>query len=215
MDIHLFKRTISSIIIIFLLLIILNLPNIFFYITLVGLFLICAYEWKKLSNNNFILFLGWLFLLFSIFSTSEIKNLNNNNNLIYFLLVISIGTDIGGYFFGKFIGGPKLTSISPNKTYAGVLGSLILVSIFVFLYFNIFELSVFKENNLTIEYYLLAIFLSFISQLGDLVISFFKRKSGVKDTGNIIPGHGGFLDRVDGMIFVFPIFYLLQFIINF
>ena len=128
-----------------------------------------------------------------------------------FIILICILTDLGGYTFGKIFKGPKLTKISPNKTYSGVVGSFL---------FSIVVGSLFLEyidNNLLEKYpikILLGILLiSLISQLGDLIISYFKRKAKLKDTGNILPGHGGLLDRVDGMIFVVPTIFILTFII--
>ena len=118
-----------------------------------------------------------------------------------FLILICICTDIGGFIFGKIIGGKKFTKISPNKTYAGIIGSFIIPLIFGYLYNAIYsEILVLKINI-----FLLIIFISFISQCGDLMISFFKRKAKIKDTGSILPGHGGILDRIDGMLLALPI----------
>jgi phosphatidate cytidylyltransferase len=126
---------------------------------------------------------------------------------VFFLYVISICffTDIGGYVFGKIIGGKKLTNISPNKTISGTIGSFIL---------GVFPLIIFaKLGYLNLEFNLkniLYVFLvSLTSQLGDLFVSYFKRKAKVKDTGKILPGHGGVLDRLDGIIFAIPFSYLL------
>ena len=122
-------------------------------------------------------------------------------------------TDIGGYIFGKTVKGPKLTRISPNKTIAGFIGGIFLpVSVFyIILNNNIFLKNQNLQNDLTLILFFIVI-LSIISQLGDLSISYFKRRSGFKNTGNIIPGHGGILDRIDGMIFVFlfSYFYFLN-----
>jgi len=123
------------------------------------------------------------------------------------VLLICIGTDIGGYLFGKFFKGPKLTEISPNKTYSGVLGSYIIsiISSFIFLDSQIVENTISLSGE-TLTFILLV---STVRQIGDLIISYLKRMSNVKDTGNIIPGHGGLLDRIDGMIFAFPFSYFL------
>ena len=121
-------------------------------------------------------------------------------SVIFILLICSL-TDIGGYFIGKTIGGKKFNKISPNKTYSGVVGSFILpliICYFFYVYFNN-QLS-FSLNVITV-----IISVSFISQLGDLLISFFKRKAKIKDTGNIIPGHGGVLDRIDGILLGLPL----------
>ena len=126
---------------------------------------------------------------------------------IFFLYLISICffTDIGGYVFGKIIGGKKLSKISPNKTISGTVGSFIfsVVPLIIVLNSNYLDL----EFNLTNIMFCLLI--SLISQLGDLFISLIKRKAKIKDTGNLLPGHGGVLDRVDGIIFAVPCSYFL------
>src|SRR6056300_1142652 len=114
-------------------------------------------------------------------------------------------TDIGGYIFGKIIGGKKLTSISPNKTISGTIGSFIFSLIPLILFSNLnYPNLEFGINNL-----IFCLTISLISQIGDLSISYLKRKTNIKDTGNILPGHGGMLDRLDGIIFALPFSYLL------
>jgi phosphatidate cytidylyltransferase len=163
-------------------------------------------------NNKFILILGLIFLTFSFYSVFLIRNDLNENNLSNFLIliIICVSTDLGGYIFGKTFKGPKLTKISPNKTYSGALGGFvfaiiltIIFTIFIHKFFNI-------KIELSFHFILMILFLSLVSQLGDLVVSYFKRKSNLENTGNLIPGHGGILDRIDGMIFVFPIFYIIN-----
>jgi len=126
--------------------------------------------------------------------------------------LISISTDIGGYVFGKIIKGPKLTIISPNKTYSGSIGGLILTVLILILYSINFssEINFFYNlySNNFIYFFFMIISASLLSQIGDLMISFLKRKAKIKNTGNIIPGHGGILDRMDGMIFTFPYMYI-------
>ena len=126
---------------------------------------------------------------------------------LFFLYVISICffTDIGGYVFGKIIGGKKLSKISPNKTISGTVGSFIfsIIPLIVVLNFNDLDL---EFNLINIVFCFL---ISVISQLGDLFISFIKRKAKIKDTGKILPGHGGVLDRLDGIIFAIPFSYFL------
>ena len=175
-------------------------------------FLISSFEWYNMVRNKFILILGFLFLTFSFYSVFIIRNDLNENNLFNFLIliIICISTDLGGYIFGKTFKGPKLTKISPNKTYSGALGgfifAIILTTLFVIFIFKFFSIQI----DLSIHFILIFLFLSLVSQLGDLVISYFKRKSNLENTGNLIPGHGGILDRIDGMIFVFPIFYIIN-----
>jgi len=126
---------------------------------------------------------------------------------IFFLYIISICffTDIGGYVFGKIIGGKKLSKISPNKTIAGTVGSFIssIIPLIIVINFNYLDLE-FNLSNI-----IFCCLVSLISQLGDLFISFIKRKAKIKDTGNLLPGHGGILDRVDGIIFAVPFSYFL------
>ena len=124
------------------------------------------------------------------------------------ILMICVFSDTGGYVFGKTFGGKKLTKISPNKTVSGSIGSFVLsyVGFFViYFYFNDL-LFVRLETELLV---FIPFFISSFCQLGDLFISFYKRKAKVKNTGNIIPGHGGLLDRIDGTIFALPIGFII------
>ena len=155
---------------------------------------------KKNKTNSFI-FLN-LFILYICLFTSQIYffldgEFENKQIVFLFILLICIFTDVGGYIFGNLIKGKKLTTISPNKTYAGMFGSficsLIICTLFI-IYFNF-------SNN----YIFFTLFISLVSQVGDLFISYLKRKANIKDTGNFLPGHGGLLDRLDGIIFAIPL----------
>ena len=117
--------------------------------------------------------------------------------------MICIFSDTGGFIIGKLIGGKKLTKISPNKTIAGSIGSFIF-SLFPLIFFTYIKEFRFHDDIDLINLFLISLLLSLICQLGDLFVSYFKRKAKVKDTGNILPGHGGLLDRIDGLIFVLP-----------
>lgn len=203
------KRIFSSIILISLIATILNLNNIFFLIFLIIVFSICSYEWLKLVNENYFKICGLLFLIFSFYAAYKIKVLNENNIFFYFTILVTIGSDLGGYIFGKIFKGPKLTHISPNKTYSGAIGSFVISFLLVIFYIEFFDIIILNLEKFSYKFILLIIILSFVNQLGDLVISYFKRIAGLKDTGNLIPGHGGFLDRLDGAIFVFPFFYII------
>jgi phosphatidate cytidylyltransferase len=139
-----------------------------------------------------------LLILFVFFlSLTKIYNLQDYNLTFLWLILIAWLTDIGGYIFGKLFGGPKLIKISPNKTWAGVFGSLIL-SQFAFI---IFFLN--SDYKLNLNIFFFQILLSIIGQVGDILMSYIKRINDKKDTSNFIPGHGGFLDRVDGLIWIF------------
>ncbi|WP_179850311.1 phosphatidate cytidylyltransferase [Candidatus Pelagibacter communis] len=155
---------------------------------------------KRNKINSFI-FLNLFILYICLFATQIYFFLSdeseNKQTVFLFILSICIFTDIGGYIFGKTLKGKKITSISPNKTYAGMVGSFVCSLIISIIFISYFNLSI----NLVFFTFLI----SLISQLGDLFISYLKRKADIKDTGNFLPGHGGLLDRMDGMIFAIPI----------
>ena len=160
-------------------------------------FYVSIYEWNKMVKKTKLKVLGTLFLIISFYTFYE----TTRTDLWIFVLFVCISTDIGGYIFGKLFRGPKLTKISPNKTYSGMIGGYLLSLIFLKLYFDLYNSSVNEQ------WFIVTILISTVSQIGDIIISYFKRLSKVKNTGKIIPGHGGLLDRIDGMIFAFPIFY--------
>ena len=158
----------------------------------------------KVFNKNKLLNLILLFLTLSyliyfsliiwLFLNSKIYE---NKILLIFILSICISTDVGGYFFGKIFKGKKITKISPNKTYSGMLGSFILSFSISLIFFN--------QLNLYINLLILTFIISLSSQIGDLIISYLKRKAKLKDTGSFLPGHGGVLDRIDGILFAVPL----------
>jgi phosphatidate cytidylyltransferase len=171
--------------------------KLLFNLLILIVFLFCLYEWNKIfKKKNPIFFLGLLILLVFLFSLIRIYNFEDFNLKFLWLILITWLTDIGGYIFGKLFGGPKLVKISPNKTWAGALGSLILSQ----LAFLIFFLDNSYKFNVAIIF--IQIFLSIVGQIGDILMSYIKRKNNKKDTSNFIPGHGGFLDRVDGLIWI-------------
>ena len=140
---------------------------------------------------------------------------NNDPFSLLFAILICVFSDTGGYIVGKFVGGRKLTNISPNKTISGSIGSFIfsLFPLIIFwLFFKEIDLNFVVDNmqkNIS-QLIFMSLFLSLICQLGDLFISYFKRKAKVKDTGSILPGHGGLLDRIDGLIFVIPAAFMIN-----
>ena len=164
-------------------------------------FLVSIYEWNKMVKKIELRFLGTIFLIFSFYTFYQIAI----DYLWVYVLLVCISTDIGGYVFGKLFKGPRLTKISPNKTFAGMIGGYFLSLIFLSFFMLWFD------HTLNMEWFIITILISTVSQIGDIVISYFKRSAKVKDTGKIIPGHGGLLDRIDGMIFAFPIFYMFEF----
>tara|TARA_B100000609_G_C17122240_1_gene385601 strand:- start:215 stop:880 length:666 start_codon:yes stop_codon:yes gene_type:complete len=185
----------------------------FFIITI---FLATSYEWFMMSKNKSYHYIGYLFLIFSFYTVYSIRNDfgDDGENLVFFLFIflICISTDIGGYIFGKFFKGPKLIKISPNKTYSGMLGGYIFSFIIIFLLFEYSELLFNTNTKWLPKVYLHIVIISTVSQIGDIIISYFKRLSKIKDTGKIIPGHGGILDRIDGMIFAFPFAYIVYYL---
>jgi len=152
---------------------------------------------------NILIFI-YIFLIFTI-SSIELHDKIGSSILFLFIISICILSDIGGYIVGKTIGGKRLTKISPNKTISGTIGS------FVFSLFSIILFKFFFNNNLDVGISLVTFVLlvSLVSQLGDLFVSYLKRMARIKDTGSLLPGHGGFLDRLDGIIFAIPFSYML------
>tara|TARA_B100001057_G_scaffold242797_1_gene243130 strand:- start:5261 stop:5914 length:654 start_codon:yes stop_codon:yes gene_type:complete len=208
MSTELFKRILSSIILIPIVILTIIEGSILFNLFLLACFFLSVYEWTKMRKGKSFYYIGIIFVIYSFYTIYLIRDLNNNYIIFFFILSVCVSTDIGGYVFGKIFKGPKLISISPNKTYAGLIGSFILTILSIIFLFE--KGSFFNvETNVTYLTYLLAIIISIISQIGDIVISYFKRLSNIKDTGNIIPGHGGLLDRADGIIFAFPFTYLI------
>jgi phosphatidate cytidylyltransferase len=205
------KRVVTSIFLISLLI------GMFFYtyIMIISLIIIALISWiefyaliSKIIKKNRMKekFFRFFYKTLSLFYLSGLVYLilaieSNYINLKVYLLfsvLVAIMSDIGGLIFGKIFKGKKLTKISPNKTISGSIGSFIFsISLIPFFY---------KDpiiQNLS-SMFLITILISLISQLGDLFISFLKRKAKVKDTSDLLPGHGGFLDRIDGIIFAIP-----------
>lgn len=161
---------------------------------------ILKYIFKKNKINLFI-FLN-LFIFYVCLFSSQIYfflsgEFEKKQTIFLFILLICIFTDIGGYIFGNIFKGKKLTSISPNKTYAGMIGSFICSLITCTLFIIYF--------NFSFQFMFFTFLISLVSQSGDLFISYLKRKANIKDTGNFLPGHGGLLDRLDGIIFAIPV----------
>ena len=205
------KRIVSSLILIPLSFFFIIKGSFFFSFFLIIFFLLTSYEWYMMSKKKKYHLLGYLFLIFSFYSAFDLRNSFGDEGLIYFLFIIfiCIATDIGGYVFGKIIKGPKIIRISPNKTYSGMIGSYFFAFLIIFVLFEYLELFLNINLKWKLEVYVYIFLISTISQTGDIIISYFKRLSNIKDTGKIIPGHGGVLDRIDGMIFAFPFSYIM------
>ena len=182
-------------------------------VLLFGIYSISFYEIIKNTKSVFFNFTSNLVLILAFFSFYSLRGSTNESLIIlYWILVSTFLSDIGGYVFGKTFKGKKLTKISPNKTYSGSLGSVILSLLSIPLisfaqqFFFVEELINFSQ----FKFYILAVIISFICQLGDLYVSFLKRRLKIKNTGNFFPGHGGVLDRIDGLIFVLIFNFLLK-----
>lgn len=202
------KRVLSSLLLFPVIWIIIIKGSIFFNLFLIISLIIALYEWYSMSKKKIYYYFGVFFLIFSFYTIYKVYNFNDSYLNFLFIFLTCIATDIGGYIFGKLLKGPRLVSISPNKTYSGVIGGYIFSIMLLTLFLNQTYFSFEKLDNLYITYIMIFI-ISSISQLGDIFVSYFKRLSNVKDTGKLIPGHGGLLDRADGMIFAYPIYYLM------
>ena len=220
MSTELKKRIITSLMLLALLML-MYFYSFIMIISLIVISMICWVEFYALISkiikkdsikDKFFRFLykstSLLYFSLLIFFLIYIETYHSNLNIyILYSIFVAILSDIGGFVFGKTFKGKKLTKISPNKTISGSIGSFVL-SLSLIPFFN----NVLADHNLLILS-LVTILISLASQLGDLCISFLKRKAKVKHTSNILPGHGGFLDRVDGIIFTIPMgFALLNFI---
>ena len=206
------KRIFTSFILTFVLLICLFLNKFSWLILVIIASIISFLEfnnlvnkiWKKKNYSKYLInIICFFYLLLFIYSANELYN--QGLELTLFILLVCIFSDIGGYIVGKTIGGKKLNKISPNKTISGSIGSFLFSIIPIFIY-NIYDSS---EYPIIIYIVLSTILVSLTCQIGDLLISYFKRKAKVKDTGSILPGHGGILDRVDGIVFGLPFGLLL------
>ena len=220
------KRIFTSIVLLTIVLNCLYINNYSWLILLFAVSFLCCIEFfniiKKIrinSNLKVILIISSISLLLLFIHSAYTIKATGGPEIVLFLLLVCIFSDIGGYVVGKTIGGKKLTKISPNKTISGCLGSFLFslfpAGIFLILHeitkldYFILSSTAYFQNTIII----ICVMLSFVCQVGDLIISYFKRMAKVKDTGKILPGHGGILDRIDGTIFAIPAIYYLQ--INF
>ena len=193
------RITTSLLLFLLLILIFYNKLLLVYTLIILGVFSILEFIHliQKIYKNKLKIFLiSFMFILFVFCFTFLFFIFSNFLQLKIFLFIIllsCVASDIGGFIFGKLIGGPKLTKISPNKTISGFVGSIILT---ILVFTSIFT---YLTNDLNYKYFLIAIVISFTCQIGDLFFSFLKRKARIKDTGKILPGHGGVLDRLDGI----------------
>ena len=144
-------------------------------------------------NSFFILFISFFSLFFFLFSLGQLKI------VLLIILLGCIASDIGGFVFGNLFKGPKLTKISPKKTISGAIGSFFSCCIVVM------SLVFYITKNFNLNIFLISIIISFACQSGDLFFSYLKRKAKIKDYSNLLPGHGGVIDRLDGIFVGVPI----------
>ena len=208
---ELIRRVFSSIILIPIALFFIIKGSFFFKFLMIIFFIVAAYEWNGLSKRKTYKIPGFIFLIASIYLTILLRG-NTNFELYIFLVtvLICVATDIGGYIFGNLFKGPKINKrVSPNKTYAGSIGGYLLSIILVYFFVQYsFLIAYDLPNYFRQDEFVWVLLISTVSQIGDFIISFFKRKSKIKNTGSIIPGHGGLLDRIDGMLFALPFAYI-------
>jgi phosphatidate cytidylyltransferase len=212
-SIELKKRIITSILLFSLVIfcVFINWPIYFLFILMVSgiaiseISILIVLAEKSTSKSTFAK--KWIpfrlisfFYIFFVFLIMTADLYNSGPVFIIYILLICIFSDIGGYVIGKAIGGKKLTKISPNKTISGSIGSFCFSIIPLLLFYNFDPYKYFYSFN----NFLLCLEISLVCQLGDIFISYIKRKAKVKNTGNFLPGHGGLLDRIDGVIFAIP-----------
>tara|TARA_A100001011_G_C14258779_1_gene821355 strand:+ start:437 stop:1093 length:657 start_codon:yes stop_codon:yes gene_type:complete len=211
---ELLKRSISSLFLMSIIFLSALINDIIFLSILFIIVIFSWIEWIKIIEKirykkiyritHIILFLIYLLMAFIVcFNVFVIDK--------YFfltILMICVFSDVGGYVFGKIFGGKKLTKISPNKTISGSIGSFILSYTGFFVIYLYFSELLFIRLQIEVLVFI-PFFISLICQLGDLFISYYKRKAKIKNTGNLIPGHGGLLDRIDGSIFALPIGFII------
>lgn len=201
---NLSKRILSSIVLGSVVLLLIYIGKIYFDALLLICFLCGILEIYKLKKI-YVKLLIFLILILFIFSSHNLRNLQNGLDILYLVLTITWLSDIGGYIFGKYIGGKTINVISPNKTYIGFVGSLIF-SQFSFVVMILLNIKITNSITLTSLIFLIS---SLLVIIGDLIFSYLKRIEKIKDYSKLIPGHGGLFDRIDGLIFVIIFFNIL------
>ena len=179
-----------------------------FNLFLLFLLIICTFEIIKIKILFLKFFLVIFFIIF-LYSFYNIRNLSSGLEIVFLLTFIAWLSDIGGYVFGKLIGGKKINFISPNKTISGYFGSILLAQLNL-IFISCFEIKLFDNINMNI----LFLFLCTLTVIfGDLFFSYIKRLNKIKDFSNFIPGHGGVLDRLDGFILLIIVFNIVNYLI--
>lgn len=202
------QRVLSSFILVPIILYSVFISETLFLLLILAITVLAAFEWNNLTksdekNKNKWLWIGFFYLLIPFYSIIELRS---EKNIILWLFFVVWSTDIFAYFIGKNIGGPKLIpSISPNKTWSGLIGGILSASI-------IGALSTLMFEGGIMFFIVTSAILSIIAQTGDFFESKIKRIFNAKDSGNMIPGHGGILDRIDGLMFTSPAVFIIHYL---
>ncbi len=211
---ELFYRILTSVILLPILFLATFYSEIYLILLLLLFYFLSMYEIIKNTTNLLFIFFSLILLFFSFYSFYILRgDTVSSLIIIYWILISTFLSDVGGYFFGKIFKGRKITKISPNKTYSGVLGSFLLSCLSIPL-MNLLQLILLKKtiiNFLELNFLIITILISLVCQIGDLFVSFLKRKINIKNISNMLPGHGGILDRIDGLIFVLLFAFILRF----
>jgi len=210
---ELFKRIFTSVFLLPILFYVTVYSGIYLISILILFYLLSAYEIFKNTKNILFNLLANILLILSFYSFYYLRDDTTYSLIILFWILISTFlSDIGGYIFGKTFKGKKLTKISPNKTYSGSVGSVIMscLSLPLLNLSQFFFLDKLLVNFIEYNFLMFTILISFVCQFGDLFVSLLKRKIKIKNTSNMLPGHGGILDRIDGLIFVLIFSFILK-----
>ena len=211
---NLSERILTSLLLLFILFISIFINKYLFLALLIVSSFISFNEFNKLIKKSFkkeikyintVQIFSALFLILFVYTSYQIYG--RSPITIIWIISICIFSDTGGFVIGKLVGGKKLTKISPNKTIAGSVGSF-LFALIPLIFIPLID-EIYNSVNFA-QFVIVSLLLSLICQAGDLLISYFKRKAKVKDTGSILPGHGGLLDRIDGLIFVLPAAFIIE-----
>tara|TARA_B110000495_G_C22867732_1_gene505942 strand:+ start:270 stop:926 length:657 start_codon:yes stop_codon:yes gene_type:complete len=207
------KRIFTSVILLPILFYATVYSGVYLISLLILVYTLCAYEIIKNSRNILFNLCANTLLISAFYSFFDLRgNTDYSLTILFWILLSTFLSDIGGYTFGKIFKGKKLTKISPNKTYSGSIGSIILSCLSLPL-LNLLQFYFSSElliNFLKFDFLILTISISFVCQSGDLIVSIWKRKIKIKNISNILPGHGGMLDRLDGLIFVLIFCFMLK-----
>ena len=210
------KKRINTSLVLFSILFLIIYYNFILLFTLIILGVLSVIEFFDINNKIIknkiylfiinILFVVYIFIFCLIFF--YFSNFLYLKIILFTFLLGCVASDIGGYIFGNFFKGPKLTKISPKKTISGSIGSIIFTNLTISILFFYFT------NNFNYTIIIIGTLTSISCQFGDIFFSFLKRKAKIKDTGNFLPGHGGILDRLDGIIFGIPLSFIALALLN-